>query len=433
MAEPQTGGAAEDDPFATTFSDAAQSVRHEESKEDLIAEVRVGRFQIVRRLGGGGFGTVYLARDSDMDRLVALKFPNGKLLATSRARDEFQREARCTAKLRHERIVTVFDFGQHSDGRWFIIYEYISGTNLAEVLQKRRISPSKIALILAQVADALHYAHEQGLVHRDIKPANILLDEQERPYVADFGLAILGEESISDDSRISGTPAYMSPEQIRGEGHRIDSRTDIYSLGVVLYQSLCGRRPFEGSNIRELAAQIGEREPRPLRLIDPNVPRELERICLKAMSKRIGDRYTTAADLAEELRCAAANISPQSETTPSQFVSERFAPSSSATPAGPATTQQSATGGVVASDVESNSSGSQQTPLDSSRAVIRVVPKGLRSFDANDADFFQQLLPGSRDRDGLPDSIRFWKSLIEQREPMTLRAQLTLSTISNSI
>lgn len=266
MAEPQTGGAAEDDPFATTFSDAAQSVRHEESKEDLIAEVRVGRFQIVRRLGGGGFGTVYLARDSDMDRLVALKFPNGKLLATSRARDEFQREARCTAKLRHERIVTVFDFGQHSDGRWFIIYEYISGTNLAEVLQKRRISPSKIALILAQVADALHYAHEQGLVHRDIKPANILLDEQERPYVADFGLAILGEESISDDSRISGTPAYMSPEQIRGEGHRIDSRTDIYSLGVVLYQSLCGRRPFEGSNIRELAAQIGEREPRPLRL-----------------------------------------------------------------------------------------------------------------------------------------------------------------------
>ena len=166
------------------------------------------------------------------------------------------------------------------------------------MLQKRRISPSKIALILAQVADALHDAHEQGLVHRDIKPANILLDEQERPYVADFGLAILGEESFPTT---------------RGFQER---------------RLICHQSRYEVSNIRELAAQIGEREPRPLRLIDPNVSRELERICLKAMSRRIGDRYATAADLAEELRCAAANISPQSETTPSQFVSERFAPSS---------------------------------------------------------------------------------------------------------
>ena len=417
LPKPDSDVSPDDDQLPPTLLEPPGFSSRSEASSELVAGVQVGRFQVQRRLGGGGFGTVYLARDTDMDRLVALKFPNSKLLATSRARDEFQREARCTAKLRHERIVTVFDFGQHTDGRWFIVYEYISGTNLAEVLKQRKLSPLQVSQILAQVADALHHAHQQGLVHRDIKPANILLDEQDRPYVADFGLAVLEEESLLvPNAAISGTPAYMSPEQIRGEGHRIDSRTDIYSLGVVLYQALCGRRPFDGRTTQELATQINDREPRPPRLIEPTVPRELERICLKAMSKRIGDRYLTAGDFAEELRGAVTDFSPLPEVTNASIAAERVVTAGSPTPIGPPTPLPTLHGIGADTDSETHSSGRQITPIDSNRSVVRVVPKGLRSFDASDADFFQQLLPGSRDRDGLPDSIRFWKSRIEQRD-----------------
>ncbi len=386
----------------------AGTAPHNSAVPSEFAEgARVGRFAIERRLGGGGFGTVYLAHDADMNRPVALKFPNAPLLTTTRARDDFLREARCAARLRHERIVTVYDFGQHTDGRCFIVYEFIPGSNLADVLKQRRLSVQQIAIVMAQAADALNYAHQQGLVHRDIKPENILLDDKDRPYVADFGLAIPEEELLHGKNQLAGTPSYMSPEQIRGEGHRIDGRTDIYSLGVVLYQALCGRRPFEGKTVRELAAQISEREPRPPRLVDASVPRELERICLKAMSKRVGDRYITAADMAEELRLVA-------ESAPHTVLSgtpEQIAVTATPAPASQPTMGESA---VIAPD--SQPSTPPLTPIDQSRHVLAVVPKGLRSFDAADADFFLQLLPGSRDRDGLPDAIRFWKSRIEQRD-----------------
>src|SRR5262249_13707236 len=162
-------------------------------------------------------------------------------------------------------------------------------------------SASAAAELVATLAEALHYAHGKGLVHRDIKPGNILIDTSGKPYVADFGLA-LKEEDIGHGPKYAGTPAYMTPEQARGEGHRVDGRSDIFSLGVVFYELLTGRRPFKADSREEMLQQITDFEPRPPRQGDDSIPKELERICLKALSKRASERYTTARDMADDLR-----------------------------------------------------------------------------------------------------------------------------------
>jgi hypothetical protein len=172
---------------------------------------RIGRYRICGKVGGGTFGKVYLAHDDVMDRPVAIKVPSARLTSQS-ARDQFLSEARSVARLRHEGIVQAYDFGQDTDGGCYIVYEYIKGTNLAERLAKEALTPDQAANFVAEVAEALHYAHLQGLVHRDIKPANILLDEQGKPRVTDFGLAVREEDLSKERGRLAGTLAYMAPE-----------------------------------------------------------------------------------------------------------------------------------------------------------------------------------------------------------------------------
>jgi serine/threonine protein kinase len=269
----------------------------------------IGRYKVVRRLGGGTFGDVYLAHDGVMNRQVAIKVPSPWLLATERAREEFLREARSVSRLQHEGIVRAYDFGQEVDGQCYIVYEFIDGASLAERIKPERIAadplpPEEVARIVAEVAEALHHAHLQGLVHRDVKPANILLDRQGRPKVTDFGLAVREEELAGQRGILAGTLPYMSPEQVHREGHHLDGRTDVYSLGVVLYELICGRRPFTATPEDELIDQILHREARPPRQVKDSITRELERVCLKALGKRVSDRYTTARDMAEELRAA---------------------------------------------------------------------------------------------------------------------------------
>jgi serine/threonine protein kinase len=267
---------------------------------------QIGRYKVVRPLGGGTYGDVYLAHDAEMDRQVAIKVPSARLLATKRAREEFLREARNVARLQHEAIVRAYDFGQEADGRCYIVYEFVEGESLAERIKPERISgdpllPEEAARIVAKVAEALHYAHSQEVFHRDIKPANILLNRQGKPKLTDFGLAVHEQDLASQRSILAGTLPYMSPEQVLSKGHHIDGRTDIYSLGVVFYELLCGRRPFEAKTKDKQEDQILHREAKPPRQIKDSIPPELERICLRALSKRINDRYTTAIDMAEEL------------------------------------------------------------------------------------------------------------------------------------
>jgi hypothetical protein len=265
----------------------------------------IGRYKVVRRLGGGTYGDVYLAHDAVMDRDVAVKVPSARLLATDRAKEEFLREARSVARLKHKGIVRAYDFGQEPDGRCYIVYEFVDGESLAERIKPERIAADPLgfdeaARTVAEVAEALHYAHLQGIFNRDVKPANILLDRQGKPKVTDFGLAVREEELAGEKGRLAGTLPYMSPEQVRREGHRLDGRTDVYSLGVVLYELLCGRRPFTMRE-DELIDQILNQEARPPRQIRDSIPREMERVCLKALSKRVGDRYPTAGDMADDL------------------------------------------------------------------------------------------------------------------------------------
>ena len=254
---------------------------------------RIGRYRIERVLGKGGFGLVYLAHDEQLDRHVALKVPHARLISKPEDAEAYLAEARTVANLDHPGIVPVHDVGSTEDCLCFIVSKYIEGTDLATKIRQQRLTYRAAAELVATVAEALHYAHKQGLVHRDVKPGNILISTDDKPFVVDFGLA-LKEENIGKGPKYAGTPAYMSPEQARGEGHRVDGRSDIFSLGVVLYQLLVGRKPFRGDTPAELLTQVTSYEPKPLLQYDEQLPKELQRICFKALSKRASDRYSSA-------------------------------------------------------------------------------------------------------------------------------------------
>jgi serine/threonine protein kinase/formylglycine-generating enzyme required for sulfatase activity len=359
----------------------------------------IGRYRIEKVLGQGGFGLVYLAHDDQLQRLVAIKVPHRRLLAHPEEADAYLTEARTVAALDHPHIVPVFDVGGTEDCPCFIVSKYIEGRTLAQRIRDDRPSVHESAELVAIVAEALHHAHRKGLVHRDIKPGNILLDSAGEPHVSDFGVA-LRDEDLGRGPKFAGTPAYMSPEQASGEGHRVDGRSDIFSLGVVLYELLVGRQPFRADTRAELLEQVTTHEPRPLRQIEEGIPKQVERICFKALAKRSSERYMTAKDMADDLRYFLAEQTVNQPSGPVAKLVGSPAPTGLQPPS---------------TSVASSPSGTPSTPTSDSRP-IKVVPKGLRSFDEHDADFFLELLPGPRDRDGLPDSIRFWKTRIEEAD-----------------
>lgn len=368
--------------------------RHSPEAESDLPEF-IGRFRIEKLIGQGGFGVVYKAFDERLDRPVAIKIPRQKYAAhASKCREE----AKAIASLDHPNIVPVYELGHSEDYPFFLVTKYIDGGNLAERQKARQTSDAReIAQLVASIAEALQSAHEQGFVHRDVKPGNILIDSQGQPHLADFGL-VLREEDVGNDSHYAGTMAYMSPEQAAGEGHHVDGRSDIFSLGIVLYELLVGRRPFSGTSQEQVMRNIMTSKPRPLRQYNSNLHPELERICMKALSKRISRRYSTARDMADEL--------------------QSFLASSGEAPTGNTSWQKSLRNGSSSLDSATHDSSVNDSTKESSqgKSEIGVTPRGLRSYDSRDKDFFLRLLPGPRNREGLPESIWFWKSQIEESD-----------------
>ena len=326
----------------------------EKGKEAI--PTKLGPFIKITMIGEGSFGIVCSALDSRVEERVALKFPRQKVLANNQLLNMFLKEAEHVMKLDHPGIVRTYSV-EKIDGFLFIVQQLIEGGDLQKSVNDER-SHQEVAELVAWIADALAYANEQRIVHRDLKPANILLDTRGRPYISDFGMALDENEQLGAPNSRCGTRQYMAPEMVAGLASTLDGRADIWSLGVILYELLVKKRPFQGKSELEIYTAIETNDPRPPRQIDKSIPKELQRICLKCLERAKRNRYLTADELAADLRHWIAD------------------------------------------------------PAETSTSSAKFVPKGLRSYGPEDSDFFLDLLPGPRDRNNLPSSIRFWKTRI---------------------
>ncbi len=262
----------------------------------------IGRFEIRSRLGSGSFGTVYRAFDPLLEREVALKVPHTRVVQADEGKDRLLREAKAAARLHHPNIVPLYEAGADGD-QYYIASAYIEGRTLQTAVAGARRACRQAAPAVLQIADALAYAHTAGIVHRDVKPENVMLDTQGSPLLMDFGLARLqqSDHRLTHDGTVMGTPAYMSPEQAAGKQDQIGPATDQYSLGVVLYELLSGRLPFDGP-VATVIAQVINEEPASPRSINGRIPRDLETICLKAMAKQPRGRFVDCREMGDDLR-----------------------------------------------------------------------------------------------------------------------------------
>jgi len=263
---------------------------------------RLGRYEILGELGRGAMGIVYRARDPIIDRVVALKTIDLALTGAALASftERFFQEARSAGRLNHPNIVTIYDAGE-AEGVAYIAMEFLEGTSLREILDHQPPLPvARILELAGHVAQGLAYAHENGVVHRDIKPANILVLRNRRPKITDFGIARLGEAGGVGSER-AGSPKYMSPEQIRGDV-TLDGRSDLFSLGTVLYEMLTGRQPFTGEDVSEIMRQVLDHTPPVPSAVDPHVPPEFDGVVMRMLAQRPENRFPTARSLFRELR-----------------------------------------------------------------------------------------------------------------------------------
>jgi eukaryotic-like serine/threonine-protein kinase len=261
-----------------------------------------GDYELIEEIARGGMGVVYRARQKNLDREVAVKLLLHGALASGQDVDRFRAEASAAASLKHPNIVSIHEVGE-CEGQHYFSMDLIAGRDLAAITQGGPLPARQSAEAVAQVAGAVQHAHDHGVLHRDLKPSNILMDAEGQPHVTDFGLARRLEDAVSltQTGSLLGTPGYMAPEQAAGKTSRIDARSDVYGLGAVLYHVLTGRAPFTGESATDILRQVVEQEPVAPALLNPSIPRDLETICLKCLSKEPGRRYADAKDVAEDL------------------------------------------------------------------------------------------------------------------------------------
>lgn len=310
------------EPMATDADTQSRTVRQVQSfsTPEVATEaypMHVGRYEIQAVLGKGGFGTVYRGWDPQLGRMVAIKVPIANAEHTARDIEVFLDEARRAAQLDHPGIITVHDVGLDRN-QGFIVQQLIDGPTLAQRLGRQPIELAEAIRLVAELAEIVHFAHERGWVHRDIKPSNVLLDSQGRPHLGDFGIAARLDALRVAPGNAQGTPYYMAPEvvqlalpkdQQRPDAIRPDHRADIYSLGVILYQLVTGRLPYQAATTRAIFEMILHNDPLPPRLVRNTVPPKLEEVCLKALARNPADRYRTGLDFRDAL-LAAVTLAP---------------------------------------------------------------------------------------------------------------------------
>jgi WD40 repeat protein/tRNA A-37 threonylcarbamoyl transferase component Bud32 len=261
-----------------------------------------GDYELLEEIARGGMGVVYKARQLSLNRTVAVKMILTGRLASAAEVHRFRAEAAAAANLQHPNIVAIHEIGEH-EGQHYFSMDYIEGKNLAELVRENPLSPARAARYLKDVAEAIQFAHERGILHRDLKPSNVLIDAADQPRVTDFGLAkrVTGDSDLTHSGQILGTPSFIAPEQAAGKRGEGGPRSDVYSLGAILYHLLTGRPPFVAETLETTLAQVLNAEPATPRLLNPSIPRDLETTCLKCLEKAPSRRYATARELADEL------------------------------------------------------------------------------------------------------------------------------------
>jgi serine/threonine-protein kinase len=281
--------------------------------DSLIDTLFDGRYRIQRKLGAGGMADVYLAEDQELGRRVAIKILNGRHANDDQFIERFRREAKNAAALNHPNIVSIYDRGNAED-TYYIAMEFLDGRTLKELIVGRGAAPINVAIEYArQILSALRFAHRHGIVHRDIKPHNVLVDGEGRVKVTDFGIARAGTSQMTETGSIVGTAQYLSPEQARGG--EVDPRSDLYSLGIVLYELLTGKTPFEGDTPVEIAMKHLSNAPQPPSKLRPDIPRELDMVVLRALAKSPDDRYQSADEMEADLERVARGASVSATTS----------------------------------------------------------------------------------------------------------------------